>query len=74
MTTFKKEDFITGDKFLSLQTDGILYLKTDVILDEYSLIIWRRNPHFKNTAKIWITGHSDFEINEPLYNNNKKKM
>ena len=71
--TFSKEDFITGDKFLSLQTDDIVYLKTDLIHHGWSQMEWRGELHINKPGKIWITGHSDFEINERLYNNYKDK-
>lgn len=71
MTTFTKDDFITGDKFLSLQTDDIVYLKVDLIHRGLSTMNWRGKPHNYKPGKVWITGHGAVEINEHLYNKNK---
>ena len=68
---FTKDDIICTDKYLQLESDRIAYIKTDLIHNNLKTMSWRNKQHTSRPASIWITGHSDFEINERLYNKNK---
>jgi hypothetical protein len=60
------DDIITGDKFLSLNSNDIAYIKTDtLILQEH--IEWRGAIHSWRPAPVWISGHSDYPITEGVF-------
>lgn len=65
---FTKDDILTTDKYLSLETDDVVYMKTDLLTNNVDSIVWRNKHHISRPAKVWITGHSDYPINETLFN------
>jgi hypothetical protein len=65
---FTRDDIITTDKYLSLQSEDIVYVKTDLLTNNVSSMVWRNKPHTSRPAKVWITGHSDYPINETVFN------
>jgi|694.fasta_scaffold90076_3 hypothetical protein len=66
---FTAEDIISPDSFLSLDTgnDDIAYIKTDA-LKYNNNVKWRGQVHYPRVAKIWVTGHSDYEISYDIFN------
>ena len=64
------DDIITGDKFLSLASENITYIKTDVLVCNKP-IMWRGNYNNFKKSQIWISGHSDYEITDAIYNKYK---
>ena len=64
---YSKEDFITGDKFLALEQESKLvqYVKTDALLQKS--IGWRGKHHQAVPNQVWLSGHSDYEISQNLY-------
>lgn len=64
---FTNDDIITTDKYLSLSTNNIIYLKTDLVYNGLNTIVWRENQHVLRSGLIWITGHSDYPINEEIF-------
>ena len=69
MNSIKKEDIICTDKYLSLISDDIVYIKTDLIYNNLSSMIWRDNHHIVRPGRVWITGHSDYPIDSNIFNN-----
>lgn len=63
-----KHEIITTDKYLSLQSDKISYIKTDLLYNNLDCMIWRGNIHTLHPSEVWITGHSDYSINRNLFN------
>jgi len=70
MIKFEKEDIICTDKYLSLQNNDIIYLKTDVLVS--GNMIWRNKYNSIKSGKIWITGHSDYSVDDQLFNKYEK--
>lgn len=68
-TSFSKDDIICTDKYLGLASisDKILYLKTDLIHHRLSSIEWRDKVIHVEQKPIWITGHSDYPIDESAF-------
>ena len=66
---FTADDIISPDSFLSLNTgdDRIAYIKTDALKYDNN-VKWRDKAHYPRAAKIWITGHSDYEISHGIFN------
>jgi hypothetical protein len=62
------DDIITTDKYLSLSNNNIVYLKTDQVKLGYDVIFWRDSLHKIRPGFIWITGHSDFSIDQSIFN------
>jgi hypothetical protein len=69
---WSESDIITGDKYLSLQSDTIAYIKTDALFYDRP-IEWRGEEHTLRAASIWITGHSDFPITKEVFDTHKNK-
>jgi len=69
---WSESDIITGDKYLSLQTDTIVYIKTDALFYD-GPIEWRGEQHTLRAAPIWITGHSDFPITKEVFDIHENK-
>lgn len=65
---FSADDIITTDKYLSLENEQIVYLKTDTVKLGYEMIFWRNTLHAIRPGFIWITGHSDYSIDEAVFN------
>ena len=65
---FTKEDLITTDKYLSLQSEDIVYIKVDLLVNNLESMIWRDKNHTSRPAKIWITGHGDLPIDATVFN------
>ena len=65
---FSADDIITTDKYLSLENEHIVYLKTDTVKHGYEIIFWRNIIHAIRPGFIWITGHSDYSIDETVFN------
>ena len=61
-----KEDIICTDKYLDLQSQNIVYLKTDLLYLERDFQ-WRNKTHSLKSGKIWITGHSDHSITSSIF-------
>lgn len=61
------DDFICGDKFIALESSDIAYIKTDIIKRNLNEINWRDKIHKSRPARIWITGHSDYSIDKPIF-------
>jgi len=70
---FDKDDIITTDKYLSLSSENIVYLKTDLIHRGLDSMIWRGKKHEVRPGLVWITGHSDYSINEENFEKYKVK-
>jgi hypothetical protein len=68
MNIIEKDDIITTDKYLSLQSGKICYIKTDLLYNSWNSMIWRNNIHTLKPSKVWITGHSDYSIDNSLFN------
>lgn len=68
MSIFTKDDIICTDKYLSLDSENICYIKTDLIHNNWTTMNWRGNIHTSRPAKIWITGHADYPINKRSFN------
>jgi hypothetical protein len=66
--TFKKDDIICTDKYLSLESPTISYHKTDLLVGNSNSIIWRNNVHTIHPSNIWITGHSDYSVDDYIFN------
>ncbi len=64
----EKDEIICTDKYLSLVSENIAYIKTDILHHNCNNIIWRDNFHSMRIAKIWITGHSDYPITKDMFN------
>jgi len=64
-----EEDIISGDKFLSLQSYKVNYIKTDLLTNNLNSMNWRGKIHFIRPSLTWITGHSDYPITEVVFNN-----
>jgi len=62
-----KEDILTTDKYLSLESPTIAYIKTDVVYNGGGPIRWRGKQHGLKAAPIWITGHSDYGITQTMH-------
>ena len=62
-------DVLTSDRYLAFasSSNDIAYIKTDAIFHGRP-INWRGTPHRMRPAKIWLTGHSDYDINTTLHN------
>jgi hypothetical protein len=63
---FTANDIICGDMFLALHSETISYIKTDVF-ERNSPILWRGNVNIIVPARVWISGHSDYDIDEAKY-------
>jgi hypothetical protein len=71
-TSIHYDDFITGDRFLKIANENkdksIQYIKTDPLwLGPRWRGEWRGKPHFIEPGKVWITGHSDYGINDTVF-------
>jgi hypothetical protein len=62
----RKEDVISTDKYLELQSNIIKYIKTDALVAG-GPVKWRGELHSYSPAPVWITGHSDCGITESIY-------
>lgn len=68
MNNITKDEIITTDKYLNLVSNNIYYIKTDLLYNNLNSMIWRNNIHTLKSSKVWITGHSDYPINNTLFN------
>jgi len=64
---FSKDDMLTTDKYLSLASENILYLKTDLLTYGIEEMGFRGSIISAKPANVWITGHSDYCINYDLF-------
>ncbi len=67
-SSITKDDIICGDKFLTLESNDVLYLKTDILSQGMSNLYWRDRNRSIQPSKVWITGHSDYPIDSALFN------
>ena len=67
-----KEDIICSDKYLSLNSELIVYLKTDIIKHGLEKMPWRNFTITVCPGKVWITGHSDYSIDDNDFNRYEK--
>lgn len=65
---FTEEDILTTDKYLSLQSADITYIKTDLLTNRLAQMRWRGQLHSARPSPVWITGHSDYPIDEEVFN------
>lgn len=62
-----ESDFIYGDKFLSLASNDIAYIKTDMVKLGLNELNWRGKIQKLRPAKIWIMGHSTHPIDQTTF-------
>lgn len=68
MNNIEKDEIICTDKYLSLVSDNIMYIKTDLLHHNLNNMVWRNNIHILKPSKVWITGHSDYPITLDIFN------
>jgi hypothetical protein len=68
MDSITQDDIISSDKYLSLESDNITYIKTDLLHSNLNSMFWRNKQHYMRSSKIWITGHSDYSIDTNTFN------
>lgn len=71
MFSWDKDDIITCDKYLSLNSNKISYYKTDILINGSRGLIWRGRYNCMRPSKIWITGHSDYSIDPFIFDKYK---
>ena len=64
---YSSDDIITTDKYLSLASENIVYLKTDLLTYGCDEIEFRGYIIKVKPANVWITGHSDYHIHPALF-------
>jgi hypothetical protein len=60
------DDIITTDKY-KMHVDGLagaVYMKTDLLY--HGPMVWRGAEHRIRDARLWVTGHSDYEVSDAV--------
>ena len=67
MQFINKNDIICTDKYLSLASKNIAYLKTDLLTHGLQSLTYRGETFILHPSKIWISGHSDYSIDSNIF-------